>query len=98
MMAFADILRAKLFTGFPWNIWAYSLSWSAEILQILNLIGFFAFNLITITIFTFPIIFFFKINVIKKIFISVFTIILILGLYIYGSHEINKNRYLLVLL
>jgi apolipoprotein N-acyltransferase len=95
MMAFADFLRAKLFTGFPWNIWAYSLSWSAEILQILNLIGFFAFNLITITIFTFPIIFFFKINVIKKIFISVFTIILILGLYIYGSHEINKNRYLL---
>ena len=59
MMAFADFLRAKLFTGFPWNIWAYSLSWSAEILQILNLIGFFAFNLITITIFTFPIIFFF---------------------------------------
>ena len=23
-MSFADFLRAKLFTGFPWNLWAYS--------------------------------------------------------------------------
>ena len=33
-LAFSDFLRAKLFTGFPWNLWAYSFSWSLEILQI----------------------------------------------------------------
>ena len=58
-IACSDFLRAKLFTGFPWNLWAYSLSWSVEIIQILNLIGLFAFNLIVITIFTLPAVFFF---------------------------------------
>jgi apolipoprotein N-acyltransferase len=90
-LAFSDFLRAKLFTGFPWNLWAYSLSWSIEILQILNLIGLFAFNLIVITIFTLPSILFLNIGTIKKIFISICSIIIILGLYIYGNMEINKN-------
>ncbi len=94
-MAFADFLRAKLFTGFPWNIWAYSLSWFTEILQILNLIGLFAFNLITITVFTFPAILFFKIKGTKKFFIFAFFTTLILSLYIYGSFEINKNKFFL---
>ena len=26
-LAFSDYLRANLFTGFPWNLWAYSTSW-----------------------------------------------------------------------
>ena len=45
-LAFSDFIRAKILTGFPWNLWAYSLSWSQESLQILNLLGFFSFNLI----------------------------------------------------
>ena len=65
-MAISDFLRAKIFTGFPWNLWAYSLSWSVETLQILNLIGLFAFNLLTITIFTLPSILFFSIEIKKK--------------------------------
>ena len=91
-IAFSDFLRAKLFTGFPWNLWAYSLSWSVEILQILNLIGLFAFNLIIITIFTLPAVFFFNISTTKKIFIFIISVILTLSLFIYGSFEINKNR------
>ena len=57
-VAFSDFLRAKLFTGFPWNLWAYSFSSFPEIIQILNLIGLFAFNLTVITIFTLPAAFF----------------------------------------
>ena len=91
-LAFSDFLRAKLFTGFPWNLWAYSLSWSTEILQTLNLFGLFAFNLITITIFTLPSILFYKFTSIRKISFLLLTTILILGLYIYGSYEINKNK------
>jgi len=45
-----DYLRSNILTGFPWNIWAYSWSWFLEILQILNPIGMFAFNLLVITL------------------------------------------------
>ena len=91
-LAFSDFLRAKLFTGFPWNLWAYSFSWSLEILQILNIIGLFAFNLIVITIFTLPVVLFFKLKAIRKFSILISSIILILGLHIYGSYKINKNK------
>jgi apolipoprotein N-acyltransferase len=91
-IAFSDFLRAKLFTGFPWNLWAYSLSWSTELIQTLNYIGLFAFNLMLITFFTLPVILFYKISPIKKIFIFFFSIVLILSLYIYGDYEINKNN------
>ena len=91
-LSFSDFLRAKLFTGFPWNLWVYSVSWSTEILQILNLIGLFAFNLIVITIFILPSIIFFKFQPAKKVFILLFTAMLIAILYIYGSFEINNNK------
>ena len=91
-ISISDFLRAKLFTGFPWNLWAYSFSWSLETIQIINLIGLFAFNLIIITIFTLPAFLFFNIGYIKKIIISIISIILISALYIYGSIEINKNE------
>ena len=91
-IAFSDFLRAKLFTGFPWNLWAYSLSWSIETVQILNLIGLFAFNLIIITIFTLPSVLFFRIEMIKKISIIIFSLLLILALYIFGGYQLNKNK------
>ena len=91
-MAFSDFLRAKLFTGFPWNLWAYSFSWYTEILQILNIVGLFAFNLIVITIFTIPIILFYKLSITRKFFTLSLTSMLIFIFYIYGSFEINKNK------
>ena len=91
-IAFSDFLRAKLFTGFPWNLWAYSLSWSIEIIQILNLIGLFAFNLIVITIFTLPSFLVFRIEIIRKILILIFFLILVLILYIFGTYELKKNN------
>ena len=91
-LAFSDFLRATLFTGFPWNLWAYSFSWATEILQILSLVGLFAFNLLVITFFTIPAILFFNISKIKKLCIFIIILTLILGLYIFGSYEINKNK------
>ena len=38
----ADFLRSTILTGFPWNLWAYSFSWSIESLQILSTIGLFS--------------------------------------------------------
>ena len=91
-ISFSDFLRAKILTGFPWNVWAYSLSWSTEILQILNLIGLYAFNLITVTLFTLPAILFFKVSIMKKTFVFATSSVLILIIYILGSYEINKNE------
>ncbi len=91
-LAFSDYLRAKLFTGFPWNLWAYSTSWIIEIIQILNPIGLYTYNLIVITLFTLPIIILFKISNVKKILLLFFSILFILGLYIYGNYTLNKNK------
>ena len=58
--SFMDFLRSKILSGFPWNLWGYSWSWFPEILQILNPIGLFAFNLLSLTIFAAPLLLIFK--------------------------------------
>ena len=89
IFSFSDYLRSKILSGFPWNLWAYSWSWFTEILQILNPIGLFAFNFLSINLFCIPVLFFFK----KKNLYLIFSILFIsfLCLFIYGSYVINKN-------
>ena len=90
--AISDYLRAKLFTGFPWNLWAYSSANIGEFLQILNFIDLYSYNLLLITVFTIPALIFFKISTIKKVIYFIFLISLILILYIFWNYEINKNK------
>ena len=92
ILAFSDYLRANILTGFPWNLWAYSTVWFHEILQIINVIGLYSYNLILITFFTLPVIFFFKISATKKLFYLMLIGSLILGLFLFGNFEINKNK------
>ncbi len=89
--AFLDYLRSKIFTGFPWNIWAYSWSSFTEFIQILNVIGVFAFNVISITIFCTPILLFLKKNKINSILL-ISIIIISFSNYIFGSITINQNK------
>ncbi len=91
-LAISDFIRSKILTGFPWNLWAYSFSWSTEIIQILNKFGLFAFNLISITIFMLPAVFFLNLNFTKKIYFFLVLVIAIFLLYIYGSYLINLNK------
>ena len=46
-----DYVRAKILSGFPWNVWAYTWSWKPEVLQSLFHLGFFSFNLLCIIIY-----------------------------------------------
>ena len=94
-IALSDYLRGKILSGFPWNVWGYSWSWFNEVIQILNLIGLFAFNLMSITLFTIPAFFFFNNKIRKKILLLIVTFTLIFLNYIYGSTSINKNKGLL---
>ena len=91
----SDYIRGKVLSGFPWNVWGYSWSWFGEIIQILNPIGLFAFNLISISIFTIPVVLFYKSSMKEKILTLAFTFLFIFLIYIYGSFQINKNKNLL---
>jgi apolipoprotein N-acyltransferase len=88
--AFIDFLRAKIFTGFPWNLWAYTWSWRPDILQSLPDIGFFSFNLFCIIFYCSPLLLIFR----KKFGYTTFTIlgIIFLGNLIYGDSVIKKNN------
>ena len=91
MISTIDFIRAKILTGFPWNLWAYSWSWFTEVIQILNPIGVFAYNLLSITFFLIPAIFLFK----KFKYKGVFTISIILLFfvnYMYGNYVLNANE------
>mgnify|MGYP000282736040 CR=1 FL=1 len=89
LFSIVDFLRSFILGGFPWNIWAYSFSWSQESLQILSHIGFFSFNLILITLFFLPATIFLR-DKLKYFFISFF-IILFFSNYFYGSYKINSK-------
>ena len=88
--SFSDFIRSKILTGFPWNIWSYSLSWSTETLQILKITGIFSFNFFVILIFFLPTLIFFK-NKSKYYLIPIF-IILSFSNYFYGSYKINSLK------
>ena len=92
ILAFSDYVRAQILTGFPWNLWAYSTVWLNEIIQIVNLIGLYSYNLVLITFFTLPVIIFFRISTTKKILYFILISIVILSLFIFGNYEINKNK------
>jgi len=81
--AFMDFLRARILTGFPWNLWAYTWSWVPETLQFLPILGFFSFNLICIIFYCSPLLLIFA----KKFNLIFFTFIVIIffGNFIYGS-------------
>ena len=51
LFGFADFMRSAVLTGFPWNLWIYSLSNNVENLQLIDSLGFFSLNLIIITLF-----------------------------------------------
>ena len=88
--AFMDFMRAKIFTGFPWNLWAYTWSWTPEMLQLLPILGFFSFNFFCIIIYCTPLLLIFE----QKFSYTIFCLIGIIffGNYIYGSSIIKKNN------
>ena len=90
IFSFMDYLRGNILSGFPWNLWSYSWSWLVDIIQVLNPIGLYAFNSISIAFFCSPAILFFN-NKYKYFVFSIFLLIFF-SFYIFGSYKINNDQ------
>ncbi len=87
-----EFLRGSIFTGFPWNLIAYSFSNQLEILNIISIIGTYSFNLFCISLFTSPSLFILRENK-KDISVCVALLITMISFYIFGSQNLaNLNK------
>ncbi len=89
VLSLFEFIRGTVLSGFPWNLFAYSLSENIEFIQITSLIGIFTFNTILITIYVSPSILFLnkkKIDLLGFFFV----IILIVSNYVYGSLKVKN--------
>ena len=84
-----ELIRGSIFTGFPWNLIAYSFSNQPEILNITSIIGTYSFNLFCISLFTSPSIFILKDNK-KDIRICIAFFIAIISFYLFGLQNLEK--------
>ena len=90
--SFIEYTRSFIFGGFPWNLIAYSFTDYLQLIQILSLIGTYAFNLLCITLFLIPSIIFFNYKKKKKILFLFFSILLISINFFYGISVIKKYK------
>jgi len=72
-----EMFRGFIFTGFPWNLIAFSFSKTINFIQILSIIGTYSFNLICISLFACPAIFILKRSKSEILAFSLFIIIAI---------------------
>ncbi|MDB9810908.1 apolipoprotein N-acyltransferase [Candidatus Pelagibacter sp.] len=84
-----EFIRGSVLTGFPWNLIAFSFSNNVYFIQILSVIGTYSFNLICISFFTIPALFFLK-NSNKEIFVSFVFVVIFISFTIYGYLKNNK--------
>ena len=89
VLSIIEYIRGIVLSGFPWNLIAYSFSNQTEFIQINSLVGIYGFNLLCITLFTIPAIWFIKKS--KKNIYCIFIVgILVISNLIYGYVSLNN--------
>jgi len=92
IFSFIEFIRGFILGGFPWNLIVYSWTNYLNSIQIISLIGTYAFNLISITIFLFPVVIFFNKKKYFKISVLFFLFLILLSNHIYGQYKIKKDN------
>ena len=86
-----EFVRGSIFTGFPWNLIAYSFSKQLQIISVTSIIGTYGFNLFCISLFTSPAVLFLK-DSRNDIGISLIFLIVPMFFFIYGSAYEKKFK------
>ena len=84
-----EFFKGNILSGFPWNLFAYSLSENVNLIQINSIIGVYAFNTILITIFCAPSIVYFSRQK-KNILSFSFLILVFLSFYVFGFLKVKN--------
>ena len=87
-----EFFRGFVLGGFPWNLIVYSWANYLNSLQILSLIGTYAYNLISITIFLLPSIFFFNEKLKFKLLSFILLLLVLVSNHFYGYEKIKNNN------
>ena len=92
-----EYIRSFVFSGFPWNLIAFSFVNYLEFIQLLSITGTYAFNSIIILLFLLPTILFFDYKKRIKISIFIFSILLSSTNFFWGKsnlkqHEITEKK------
>ena len=87
-----EFIRGFILGGFPWNLIAFAWTDYLYFLQILSFIGTYSFNLLSITIFLIPVIILFNYKNLTKSFILIFSLVILIINFLYGSFVINTNQ------
>ncbi len=79
-----EYIRGSIFTGFPWNLIAFSFSENIFFIQILSVIGTYSFNLICISLFSVPGVFILR-KTRREIIVCFFFILVSISFLIFGN-------------
>ena len=89
LLGIVEFLRGSILTGFPWNLISFSFSSNIYFIQILSIIGTYSFNLICISLFTVPALFFLR-NSRTEIIVCFLFVLVSASFVIFGKIKSNN--------